>query len=180
MSYCALCTVDLAGDVHEDKEYRNAHGGVAFIWNAMCKRYNICDEYGYYGSEAWGHLWKRVREDEGFRRSLKEWELFTLYFSYDNAMVSRKYFEKLADSLQAFYDDYYKPQDQVVCHLASWARDIRNYLDDMNVYAVCLHAISVNENPWYEYDEEDEYVSYNINTGTKHWFLPEDMMPREE
>ncbi len=36
---------------------------------------------------------------------MSEHELFVLYFSYDNAMVSRKYFTELADNLQKFYDE---------------------------------------------------------------------------
>jgi len=167
MSYTTLCVIDKNGDVISGAEFHNSWGGAAFIWDALCKRYDVKDKHGYQHSEAWKILWDLVRDGE---IELEPWEHNALFFTYDDAMIKEEDLQILAHSLEMFHTEHNIKNH--VDHTSVIAHKISEYISDDNVCGVCLWATSVCENPWLEWNEKnEEYVPYNINTGNKHWFV---------
>lgn len=169
MSYCALVPFRNHVPECDDVEFRNSHGGAAMIWCALCKRYNVRDEYGYQGLGAWPILWKKVANDE---IKVEPWEQFALSFTYDYALTRREHLNDLADALDKFSEFHNVPK--YVNHLPAIAARLRELAKDETVEAVGLYATSCGENMWFQWDAEaDESKPYDMTTGDKHWFTTE-------
>lgn len=166
MSWMELKVINKDGDVLTAEEYKNAWGGAAFIWDALCKRYDVKDKYGYHSFDAWNILWNKVRDKE---INLRPFEHNVLYFTYDNALVRKEDMELLAKSLRLF-DEEHKYQFRVN-HCLAIADTIDKYTNDNDVCGLGLYATSVGDDPWTEFNEKDKYNYYNINKGDKHWFI---------
>ena len=139
-----------SGIILTGNEYGNSWGGAAFIWDALCKKYDVKDQYGYSSFEAWKILWNKVRDEEIL---LTPEEHNVLHFTYDNALVKGEDMQLFADSLRKFSDEHGK--EGRVNHCRSMARDIEQHIKEGDVDGLGLYATSVGEDPWDVYDEEE-------------------------
>lgn len=169
MSYCNLVVFRNNKAENDDVEYRNAHGGASFIWNALCEKYNIRDEFGYAGISAWGALWERAKT-----LNLEDWERLVLLFTYDWALTQKDALCMTADSLDRFAQKY--SNGKVVCHLPAIAKRMRELAADETVQAVGLYAMSCGDNMWFVWNQDtEESEPYDLSTGEKHWYTTDDV-----
>jgi len=151
------------GVADECHEFCNSWGGAARIWDALFETY-IPKKHEY-------DMWMTAAQDERLWQvwkdeRLRECERIAYWFCCDNALVKRENFAAMASALREFATLH--PVPGKVCHLEAYAK----VFDSAKCDAIGLHATSVCENPWYEWDQEkDESVPYNFLTGGKHWFV---------
>lgn len=178
MSYCELKIIDKKGDVIGYKEYRNAHGGCAFIWDGIYDRY-LKDPNKQYDS--WlsnsDKLWPLYKD-----KNIEEWIRIVLASTYDTAMIKRKNLIAMADYYARFVCNFSRPDN--ICHLDDWARDIIQITKEYpDCIGVCFYGMSVSEDPWWVYEtsnNDDEGRPYNINVDTGHCFIFEEVRKIEE
>lgn len=163
MSYCELFAFKKNG-IKSVAEYQNSHGYLAYIWDALYKRYVS-------KKNPWGSwlmdpepLWA-LKDD----MRLKPCERNILLCTFDNAMIKKEDFGKYTDSISEFLKLH--TNTNRVNHLTKIIEDV-SAIDDESVISIGWYGMSVCENPWKEWNEEnDEYTEYDISTGTKHWFV---------
>lgn len=140
-------------------EFRNSWGGAARVWGAL---------YDYYLKDASRPYdnWLSATSQPGDRRlwDLAKDETISMperavhAFTFDNAIVRRENFERFAADLRTFAELH--PTPGKVDHLNAWAE----VFESSAYEAIGLHATSVNENPWYSWDEEaDEPILFDLN-----------------
>lgn len=196
MSYSEMMVVLADGNVESLAEMSNGHGSAPCVWTALCRKYEsmMYPNRGFLDRapmvmDQWEDLWKVVAgKMPGVKPlPLHWWEWNVLQWTYDNAMVKRADFEVLARSFRMFQEALVLPIH--VCHLGQIATEIDGILadtiDGAGPLALCHYHTSVSGHPWSVYNaEEDESTPYNINTGTKHWFVdvrgPEWVAPAEQ
>lgn len=183
MSYCAVLTFkDGSPDIV--KEFSNAWGGHAFIWDALFDKYLKKHDYDTWLSnvnagKADSPLWGLAA-----RPDLSLVERAVHIATFDRAIVKQENLQKMADDFRAFRELFLNKK--VECHLDEWAEFIDENLD---AEAIGFYGTSVAENPWYilpseiavtddqKIDavvrvldaEEEEIVPYNIKTMSMHF-----------
>lgn len=172
MSYSELI-VFRNGLAEADSEYRNSHGTVTVVWDALLRKYEelIYPEQASGIRGGWEKLWSVHKETP---LPLRQWEWIALQWSYDNALVRAPDLHAVADALDRF-EDAHVITARRVCHLGAIATRMREL---EGVDAVGLYATSVGDNPWSVYeppeneDEDDgEHRPYDLNRDTRHWFV---------
>lgn len=166
MSYTELFGVQKNGDVIPIAKYKNAHGGAAFVWTSLAKKYEIDGPLIAFrpGERSrWENLWDWAKANPD---RLRAWEWNTLLSTYDNVVVTD--LDLLADSLVRFEDAL--ANGIHVCHLALQARELR-LLAAEGYRGAAWNQTSVNADYiWCIYDEvTDEQRSYNIDRADQHW-----------
>jgi hypothetical protein len=151
MSYCEIIAFR-DGIPAESKEFGNAHGGAAFVWDALYQRYlaNPFDPFGHYLKDA-QKLWNLVRDP---RLSLAERIVHASTF--DRAIVRSDSFSEYARALREFEQHHHNPG--LVCHLLGWAEFVEGCGD---AEAIGFYQMSVSENLWFTYTDDD-VIPYNI------------------
>lgn len=165
MSYCALLAFSPEG-LTTIEEYKNSHGWCAYVWGMLFDKYITKeDKYDYWLNKP-QRLWDLVNDDR-----LSWTEIVVLRSTFDYALVKTKDVLALADLFDAFVEMY--PPVNHVCHLPAMAKDLRTQiLDIRDVVAVGWYGMSVGDNPWTTYsEEEDDDVEYDCDTGDKHFFV---------
>lgn len=175
MSYCELKIVK-NNIVEGVKEFINAHGSAAYVWDAVyCKYVNNPDvEYDSWlmNSDKLWPLWTDSR--------LPEYQQLVLGSTYDNVIIEPDKLDLMADYFEKFVNEFGTSREhgEVVCHLNEYARLCRDFAKDTDCQGVCFYQMSVSEDPWFylkPYIEdgqvEHEYLPYDITKGDKHWFL---------
>lgn len=166
MSSCEI-VVFKNGKADFGAEFGNSWGGCASIWNALYDKY-VKDPYKQYDNWMTGNtkgLWDLAK-----RKDLPMFERVVLFLTFDNATVKQENFQKIAVHLREFSDAHAKPGN--VNHLPAWA----DFIESCDAEAIGIHATSVNENPWFDWlEEKEEYVPYDLTTGTKHYEIFEEM-----
>lgn len=183
MSYSALI-VFRNGLAEADAEYRNSHGTVTVVWDALLKKY----EELIYSEEEIKQFrfepWMRAGCNGGYEKlwdvhkatplPLRPWEWIALQWSYDNALVRAADLLVVGEALERFQDAHVVTSRRV-CHLKAIGERMRELqrgrIEGKDVDAVGLYATSVGDNPWMHYNEDDELVPYDLNKDTKHWFV---------
>ncbi len=144
-------------------EFSNSWGGAARVWQTLFEKYipKKSEWDGFLTAADDGRLWKVCRDER-----LSDAERIVYGFCCDDALVKRGDFRRMADALREFARQ--NPVSGVVCHMEGFAK----VFDDASGDAIGLYATSVGEDPWTTYDDKkDEYAPYDIRTGSKHWFL---------
>jgi len=159
--------VEFRNGVADDcTEFRNSWGGAARIWDSIWKAYgtNTHEFDNWLSAATDGRLWGLWASSDFI-----ESEKIVYLFTCDNALVEKKDFSKIAAALREFESLH---PCKGVSHLSAWA----DLIESSDSEAIGLHATSVTENPWFEWDEEtDETLPYNLNEGDKHWFVMDRM-----
>lgn len=168
MSYCEIISFK-DGVPGESVEYRNSHGGAAFVWNALFDTYlkDPAIEYDSWMMRAMDSdrsLWDLAK-----REDLPMYERAVHAATFDRAIVRAEHFKQFALDLRAFVERH--RNEERVCHLLEWAA----FVESCNGEAVGFYGMSVSDNLWYEWvvdkdnEDEGESIPYNLNTGDKHF-----------
>ncbi len=175
MSYVTLKVVK-DNKVEDFKEYKNSHGGAAFIWTCVYDRYAKDPAIKYdswmMNSDKLWPLWKDER--------LPEYMRLVLVSTFDNAIVEFEHLEKLAEYFKMFVEEF--GRNEKVCHLLDYAdqlKEISKTETPESCQGICFYQMSVSEDPWvYEKpiidedgDEDYECIPYDLTKGDKHWFI---------
>lgn len=162
MSYCQLIFFK-NGRPNDSIEYRNSHGGAAFVWS------NLYDKYLKDPNKPYDNWLSRGIEDRSLWDLAKNQEIPLFMRAvhasmFDYAIVRQEHFAVYAKHLEEFVN-YFGTQD-FECHLLSWAQVIK----DSKAEAIGFYGTSVAENLWYSWDEEkDKSIPYNLKKGKKHF-----------
>jgi hypothetical protein len=163
MSYCEIISFK-DGVPDESVEYRNAHGGAPFIWDALFDTYLKDPRVEY---DSWLMRFSRDSGDKSLwdlakREDLPMYERAVHAATFDRAMVRKEHFRQFALDLRAFVERH--RNGERVCHLLEWA----DFVDACKAEAVGFYGTSVSDNLWEDRDEE-ERVPYNLNTRDEHF-----------
>ncbi|WP_146118782.1 hypothetical protein [Blastopirellula marina] len=145
--------------------YQNSWAGAARIWGDLfdrhCKDPNLpFDNWMSSSGNGDRRLWDLAKDSR-----LGMYARAVHAFTFNNAIVRREHFANLASDLRRFTVEYHSKPGHVD-HLPAWAEAI----EACDGIAVALHATTVSENPWFNWDEgSEEYSPYCLETGTKHW-----------
>jgi len=169
MSHTTLATAYEDGELEGEYEFRNSHGSAPFIWDTLCRKYEIgADDFGRwptpYGPnmEDWPKLWS-YHNNGG---KLTAWEKNCLVTTYDNAVIKRDDMLTVAKSFEIFHDAFYNGKR--VSSLAKQAESIRDAYEKGARFLAWTQT-SVCEDWFRTYNEDEDDVSlYNVNKGTKH------------
>lgn len=149
-------------------EWSNSWGGAARIWTSLYDKH-LKDPLKPYDSWLGNGGKNKPLWDLAKRTDLPNHHRAVHAFTFDFAMVSREHFQRLADDLRKFADDF---QVDGVCHLRSWA----DAIESCEFEAVGLHATSVSESLWFDWDEEaDESIPYDLNAREDHFEVYEEL-----
>jgi hypothetical protein len=193
--------VNKNGDALAAYEFHNSWGGAALIWDYFTEKYFPLKP----GQKRWEtgigmgadlkpvwDLWKR--------KDLSEAERVVMMSTFDNVMVRKEDLNRLADAFEAVLVDMQRqiPElDKRANHMHAQAEVFRKITKEQpDVQAICWQQTTCGDDPWYinpvipeNYDEltEQEQIEfndqegnpYNINTGTKHWFLYEELKAQD-
>lgn len=170
MSYCALKFVNPNNIVETEQEFGNAWGFQPAVWSHIGEKYcgdaNIAFTMAMKSPEEQQKLfWGLVKDPR-----LENHERMVLGFTYDNAILEREHFERMAGYLEKFQDERKEKNPECWGHFYAIAKALREA--PAEVKGACLHGTSVTEDPWAPFDEEkEEHVPYDLSQGDKHWFV---------
>lgn len=168
-----MMAIQKDGTIKDLKEFRNAWGFPAKIWNALSKR-------AFKDESAW-----LINRDPVFQRSFwdlwknsalpKHWRVCHA-LTFDYAIVSRESAKSVAKCLRDFSEETFEAG--YVDHLPAIADELEKLPDDC--IGACFYGNSVSENPWRRFDEkEDHAIEYDVKTGNKHFFVLEEVEGKE-
>jgi hypothetical protein len=168
MSKTTMYAFPTSGPRKVFKEFFNAWGSAFRVWKALATKY-LGNGFGWMlnGSEA-QKLW-----DLSTDVRLSPTERIVLLSTFDYALVN---VDKMASVSTAFRDFVRMYPTKNVCHLTSFAdaldeiREGRHGLE-IDVIAVGWQQTSVNENPWWVREGEEEGRSYDMSKDNKHFFV---------
>lgn len=162
MSYSTLYVFPEDGIAKAVARYQNSHGTGPFVWTTLCEKHLRPDQSRYM-LDAWVILWDEVKAGNV---KLEWWEYNTLLWTYDNVLIKGRDLPLIAKSLRQFQAVHGDPKR--VCHLEAVAAEIEKLTDPVPL-AIGMWITSLSDNPWAVYVEaEEDYVAYNLHTGTKH------------
>jgi len=169
MSHTAIHTIDSDGNICAFKEYRNAHGGVARIWDALYDKY-LKDPTNSH--DHWGNLFNKDNEKRLWNlwkdETIPKCARIVLIASFDYAVILKEFLAEYVDYLEEF-EKLFPRDEKYVNHLPAWIEDCRELSKDESVHGICFYGTSIGEDWWFPYDDEkEENVPYNINTGKEH------------
>lgn len=161
MSYTEMFTVSKDGSVEWAAEFKNAFLGAMHVWTEMGKTYlqqEVWRMMFYQNMNPVWDLWKDEKVPLDFR--------IVLLATFDNAMVRKPLFVRLAKAMESFADRFGPGS------LREQAAVLHALVSDDEVCAVCWNQTSVNASPWWVHDSDDEEGrAYDISRDKKHWFL---------
>lgn len=158
MSYTEMFGFDKKGDAYNLADIKNSWRGAVAAWNYIYNKY-VGGDFPMFG-------------EEGFKQfpanfdKMEEVDQIVLLTTYDYALIKREDFQKVINAFRDFKGD---------TSLKEQADIIEESLEDEDCIAIGWNQTSVNGDNWCNYggydNENDECIPYNINTGSKHWFL---------
>lgn len=156
MTYTEIYAVRPNGDITEYGEAHNAWGGAMHIWVTLRDKYGTHGVHGFDFSLTWGSANKMSERDQ-----------WVMAGTFDKVIIPKEQLPTYRNFLRSFANEY--PTQNLEEQISLLDRAI---LDD-TVRGICFNQTSVNSNPWWIYDEsnDEEGKPYNVDVGTKHWFL---------
>jgi len=164
------------GEVEAIKEFQNGHGSGPRIWGGICKK-RFGDHFAWAGGS-----FKKVYD---IARDIEEPDYLrvSIMFTLDNAMIRKKNLSLLKRDFIEF-DKEYPTEENFVNHLP----DYINFFDEIinnpkqyeQYFAFCFIQTSVDGDAWKaapvytadgEYDEDTEWLNYDVSKENKHWFI---------
>lgn len=153
------------GDVEHYGDAHNAWGGAMHIWMTLKEHYAISGRDLFGGFEA---LWSRIQE----YAPMDQWVLAS---TFDGMIIPVETLGIFLGHLKNFIKAH--PTDTLKEELSILTRA----LSDTEVVGVCFNQTSVNSNPWYVYNsEEDEGRPYNTQQDSDHQRLTPDYFTTSE
>lgn len=141
MSSTVLYKVPERGGVEEFEEYRNSWGGAMFVWNSLATHFLEPKHRSLFNEEAASRVWNL----DGDLRLTDE-ERITLMTTFDNVMVKRENFVRVAEAFEMFLELH--PPGNRVESLSKQAATLRRISDDAEFFAVCWNQTTVNCGIW--------------------------------
>jgi hypothetical protein len=165
MSWCQIIEFN-DGKRFRAAEYGNADGGAARIWEALLNK-DVKDPARPMDSWMCGSVDETIGSLSRLAKSedLQLFERAVQLATHDRAIIEHEDFARFAAHLRQFVAKY--PAGDRLCHLSKWA----DYIEASDAEAIGFRHSSCAENHWYEYDEEEEMVFYDLNTGHDHFIL---------
>ena len=152
-------------------EYRNSHLAGPCVWDQMARHIGLDMMpigFGPDGKEQLEKFWVLWELPV-----VPTFEKIVLLSTYDRVWVSEKNLSRLVTAFKEFINAF--PESNT--HLAKYVRDIENFTSkDSDIKGICWHLSSMSEDTWSWFDDNDEEVEYNFETGTKHWELFDDVL----
>ena len=146
MSYCTIIAFQ-DGKPSESKEFQNAWGGAAYIWDSRWKAYekNPNKEYDTWlcNDEGAKRLWALAK-----RKDLPRFMRAVHVATFDRAIVKREHYLWFIKDLRDFTAHFPTTGE---CHLYEWAKWIVGH---SATEAIGFHHTSVSENLWDVRDDE--------------------------
>ncbi len=162
MSYTELKVAELNGFVETYQEYRDAWGGLAYIWNSIWNKYLKKGDLDTWLIEK-NHkrLWDAVKDEKipGWIRLIHASTFDYIIVEYNKLPIISRYYKKFVETF---------PPPPAGCHLIEWSEDcmkIYNEYNSNNCAGICFYGTSIVEDIW-----ED----YNLSKSDKHRFLFEE------
>jgi hypothetical protein len=161
-----MYVVGVDGNVRWQKDFRNSWRGAMLVWDKTADMLGVDKTWGFTAScpPYLKRVWAIVN-DLSQPIALRAVVMAT----FDNVMVKRENLERLAN----YIEEWAKTVDDSG-HLLEQGAELRSLAIDDDIRAVCWNATSVNCDPWWVYetdDDDDEGRPYNVDRDTKHWFL---------
>lgn len=166
MSYTEMFKVPKHGDIEHVADFKNAFLSAWHVWSEMAEAYIHKDASRMMLEKdmqpVWD-LWKRPDVPLDYR--------IVMAFTFDNVMVKRENFIRLAEAMEAFCKRFGSGS------LWEQAEVLRQLAADETAYAVCWNQTSVNADTWWvrdetlSEDEDEQYRMYDISKDSGHWFL---------
>lgn len=152
-----------------DIEMTNSWGTGPMVWDSLAKKYkneiysNNEPKNGLF--QNWTDLWEAADNGD---ISLIWWEDAACHFMGDNNIIEPDSKDILIEALKIFDCEYNCSENKRVSHLTT----IANRLEEIKfkIDGIGIWCNSIVENPWVIYGE-DEYIPYDLSTGTKHNFI---------
>ena len=156
MSYMALYGVWPGSKTEELTKFRNSHGGLTVVWEALAGKYlGVTKSYSY-PDKGWMQLddvlwdlWKDPFIPEDFR--------LVFMWGFDRAYVAANNYERMAKAIRNYLKAF-PPKPGCVNHWADIARDlefrVRNPTRD-EPKGIGIYGTSVGENVWIPECDED-------------------------
>jgi hypothetical protein len=180
MSYMEIFGVRPDGVIESKYELKNSWLGSILVWQELGNKY--LGKFDYEAECNKRELLRRQGKDPdkelgrydpmGVTRSwalqndarLSDAEWCALVCTFDNCIVPREQFDYVARCFREFGATFGG-------HYPRCAEALEK-LRDEGYIGYCINATSVNENPWWVRDpDEEEGRPYDINLDKKHWFF---------
>ncbi|KPJ72756.1 MAG: hypothetical protein AMS14_07180 [Planctomycetes bacterium DG_20] len=155
-----------SGEIEHVADFSNAFRSAWHVWSEMAEAYfheNASRMMLEKSMQLVWDLWKCEDVPLDYR--------IVMAFTFDNVMVRRKNFVRLAEAMEAFAKRFGPGT------LWEQAQMLRQLASDETVYAVCWNQTSVNADTWWirdqslSDDEDEQYRMYDISKDKGHWFL---------
>jgi len=165
MSCTEIFGIDKNGDLSEIDETGNAFRGAMAIWTIMEERYLPSLEKPYWMTEE-REYYSRLSSFGDDNMMQEIWDIpksdkvsridkIVMCTTFDYCIVKRENFDELLEAFDSFEGN---------TSLKEQAEIIREILDDENIVGVAWNQTSVNDMWHGSYDDDDEYIPFNINT----------------
>lgn len=157
MSYTEMFGFDKNGNAYDLAEIENSWRGGVAVWDYLYQKY-VGGKFSMFDASGFKDL-------NSVFEKMQEHEQIVLLTTYDYALIRRENFQQVMDAFYRFGG---------VTSLYEQAEVIEEALNDENCIAIGWNQTSVNGDNWANfggYDENDEAIPYNLNTGDRHWYL---------
>jgi hypothetical protein len=167
MSCTELFLVPRQGEIQLVAEFRNSHGGAAYVWDKLSEMYLHWQEFEWCKADDQKikQLWALNHDPR-----LTLTERITLTTTYDGVMVRRRDLLVVADAFEAF-----AARHGPGTHLPAQAVELRKMAGDLECYAACWNQTSVNADTWWVRTRGEYQRRYNLyldrGQRRQHWFL---------
>lgn len=165
MSYTEMFKVPETGPIEHVADFSNAFLSAWHVWSEMAKAY-LGQEASHLMSQGnMQRVWDLWKHDVPLSHRI------VMLFTFDNVMVKRENFLRLAKAMDAFADRFGPGT------LRLQAEKLRELYGNPTIYAMCWNQTSVNADAWWVRDEtlpgdeDEQYRLYDISKDTGHWFL---------
>lgn len=181
MSYTSIIHIGRDGMANVAGELRNSHLWSPMTWNVLSMKYRgyLTSFFGTESDADFQALWDMHATDQ-----LTFADNVAMQLTFDNVLVRREDFARVADALEQCYSD----NSAWVAGMRGWhirgaAKAFQDALLDEDVIAIGFNGTSVSDGPLLGVHEEtsvtvdgEEYEDvevrpYNINVDQEHWFL---------
>lgn len=179
MSATIIYGADHTGDVVEVAEFKNSWGSAMLIWDYLAAKYHpkppdldVHDLWTYctLNPKYIRKIWDLQNADIPLR------EKALLFSTFDNAMCRREALPKLADLFEEANPDIIRVLGNRAInlnHIPAQAQVFRAITDAYS--AICWQQTNCGPFLWFDNDAD---APYNINTGTKHWYIDDELFAK--
>lgn len=179
MSYMEFKMAKKDGEVMTLTTYKNAFGGVPFIWEEIFNKYlkNPQIPYDSWMQDRGKRLWEAPKDE-----NIPRWLRVILLATFDRAIIEYNKLPGIAALYRHFITIF--PPKSGVCHLPEWAsmcESVYTQETENTCSGVCFYGGSGSADLWEIHDNELETCRpYDLSKDEEHWFVYEEMNKIEQ